>query len=339
VFDGKLIGLEEHFVTDDILSAWHKLDPRWQDVALKQSDGGETGRRLADLGADRIAAMDDTGLDVQVLSLTAAGVQSLEAADATALQRASNDMLAETVRSRPDRLQGFATLATPDPKAAARELERAVTELGLNGAMLFGRTRERNLDHPDNDVIFETAAALRAPLYLHPQSPLPAVREAIYSGFGQAVDGAFATHGLGWHYETGLQILRLVLAGVFDRYPELQIITGHWGEVVLFYLDRIDELQRTAKLKRPVSDYFRHNVSVTSSGIWSQRYLRWAIEVLGVERIMFSTDYPYRFTPGGGARRFLDEADLSPADKAAIAHGNWERLVGGIKRGASVPVR
>jgi predicted TIM-barrel fold metal-dependent hydrolase len=122
------------------------------------------------------------------------------------------------------------------------------------------------------------------------------------------------------------------LAGVFDRYPDLQVVTGHWGEVVLFYLDRIDDLQRTANLERPVSDYFRRNVSVTSSGVWSQRYLRWAIEVLGVERIMFSTDYPYRFTPGGGARRFLDEADLSPSDKAAIAHGNWERLVGGIRR-------
>jgi predicted TIM-barrel fold metal-dependent hydrolase len=328
----KIIGLEEHFVTNDVLTAWEALDPKWQDVALTQSDGGETGRRLVDLGDDRLAAMDETGLDIQVLSLTAPGVQSLEPADATAFQAASNDLLAETVRSKSERYQGFATLATPDPRAAAREQERAVTKLGLNGAMLFGRTRERNLDHPANEPIFEAAAALRAPLYLHPQSPLPAVREAIYSGFDRAVDGAFATHGIGWHYETGVQILRLVLAGVFDRYPDLQVVTGHWGEVVLFYLDRIDGLARIAKLERPVSDYFRRNVSVTPSGVWSQRYLRWTIEVLGVERIMFSTDYPYRFTPGGGARRFLDQADLSAADKAAIAHGNWERLIGDIRR-------
>jgi len=239
---------------------------------------------------------------------------------------------AETVHSNPERYQGFATLATPDPKSAARELERAATKLGLNGAMLFGRTRERNLDHPDNEPIFEAAAALRAPLYIHPQSPLPAVREAIYNGFGDTVDNAFATHGLGWHYETGLQILRMVLAGVFDRHPDLQVVTGHWGEVVLFYLDRIDEMQRTAKLKRPVSAYFRSNVSVTASGVWSQRYLRWAIEVLGVERIMFSTDYPYRFTRENGARRFLEEADLSVADRTAIANGNWQRMVDGIRR-------
>ena len=328
----KLIGLEEHFVTEDVLAAWKALEPRWQDIALMQSDRGDTGQRLADLGDARLKAMDETGLDVQVLSLTAPGVQSLEATDAAALQIASNDFLAETVRSNPERYQGFATLATPDPKSAARELERAVTKLGLNGAMLFGRTRARNLDHPDNEPIFEAAAALRAPLYIHPQSPLPAVRDAIYSGFGDTVDNAFATHGLGWHYETGLQILRMVLAGVFDRHPDLQVVTGHWGEVVLFYLDRIDEMQRTAKLKRPVSEYFRSNVLVTASGVWSQRYLRWAIEVLGVERIMFSTDYPYRFTRENGARRFLEEADLSVADKTSIANGNWQRMVDGIRR-------
>jgi predicted TIM-barrel fold metal-dependent hydrolase len=254
----KLIGLEEHFVTEDVLAAWKALEPRWQDVALMQSDRGDTGKRLADLGVERFAAMDETGLDVQVLSLTAPGVQSLEAADATALQRASNELLAETVRSNPKRYQGFATVATPDPKAAARELERAVTNLGLNGTMLFGRTRGRNLDHPDNEPIFEAAAALRAPLYIHPQSPVPVVREAIYSGFGKTVENALATHGLGWHYETGLQILRMVLAGVFDRHPDLQVVTGHWGEVVLFYLDRIDEMQRTAKLNGP-----SRNISAT----------------------------------------------------------------------------
>ena len=214
----KLIGLEEHFVTPDVLSAWKALDPKYQDVALTHSDGGEIGRRLIDVGDERIGAMADTGFDVQVLSLTAPGVQNLEPTEAVALQTASNDFLAEKVRADPDRFQGFATLATPDPRAAARELERAIRQLGMNGAMLFGRTRERNLDHHDNWPVFEAAAALRAPLYLHPQSPLPAVREAIYGGFDEELNAAFATHGIGWHYETGLQILRMVVAGVFDRF-------------------------------------------------------------------------------------------------------------------------
>ena len=298
-----------------------------------QANGGEIGGRLLDLGDERIVAMDETGMDVQVLSLTAPGVQSLEPADAVALQTASNDMLAEVVRNRPDRFQGFATLATPDPAAAARELERAVTKLRLNGAMLFGRTRDRNLDHRDNWPIFEAAAALRAPLYIHPQSPVPAVREAIYGGFDEAADAAFATFGLGWHYETGVQILRMVLAGVFDRFPDLQLITGHWGEVVLFYLDRIDNMGRAIKLARKPSEYFRYHVMVTPSGMWSQRYLRWSMEVLGPERILFSSDYPYRMTPDQGARRFLEEAELSKPDREAIATGTgsvWWPVSGAV---------
>lgn len=329
----RIIGLEEHFVTPDVLAAWHALDKRWQDPGLQHHERGEIGGRLADLAERRIADMDETGMDVQVLSLTAPGVQSLEPGDAVTLQRASNDLIAAAIRRWPDRFQGFATLATPDPHAAAAELRRAVTELGLHGGMLFGRTRDRNLDHPDNWPIFEQAAALQAPLYIHPQAPVPAVREALYGGFGEDVDAALSTFGLGWHYETGVQILRLVLSGVFDRYPDLQLITGHWGEVVLFYLERIDGLARVTKLERPVSDYFKRNVSVTPSGMWSQRYLRWALETLGPERILFSSDYPYRFTPAGGARRFLEEADLSEIDREAIAHGNWQRLVDGIRRG------
>lgn len=328
----KLIGLEEHFVTKDVLDAWGELPREYQDVAFRQSDGGITGPRLLDLGEERLADMRETDFDVQVLSLTAPGVQNLEPAEATTLQTTTNDLIAETVRSDPERYQGFATIATPDPDAAARELERAVTKLGLNGAMLFGRTRDRNLDDPANEPIFEVASRLRAPLYLHPQSPVSAVRHAIYGGYDPKLNDAFATHGLGWHYETGIQIVRVALAGLFDRYPGLQIVTGHWGEVVLFYLDRIDGLSEEAKLGRPVSDYFRDHVSVTSSGMWSQRYLRWAIEVLGIERIMFSTDYPYRFTKNGGARKFLEEADLCDADKQAIAHGNWERMTAAIQR-------
>jgi predicted TIM-barrel fold metal-dependent hydrolase len=328
----KIIGLEEHFVTRDVLAAWHALDAQWQDPGLQHHESGDIGERLANLAERRIADMDDMGMDVQVLSLTAPGLQSQEPEEAVSLQTSINDLIAATVKQRSDRFQGFATLATPDPEAAAAEFRRAVTQLGLNGAMLFGRTRDRNLDHPDNWPIFETAAALRAPLYIHPQSPVPAVRDALYRGFGDEVDAAFATFGLGWHYETGVQILRMVLAGVFDRLPDLQLITGHWGEIVLFYLERIDGLARVTKLERPVSEYFRQNVSVTPSGMWSERYLRWALEVLGPERIMFSSDYPYRFSPTGGARHFLESADVSDADRMAIAHGNWERLVADIRR-------
>ena len=328
----KIIDLENHFVTPDVISAWRGLDPQWQDVAIKSSAEGESGRRLAELGGERLAAMDEAGVDVQVISLHAPGVQNLAPDAAVALQTASNDLLADAVHARPDRFQGLATLATPAPTEAARELERAVSRLGLNGAMLFGRTRERNLDHPDFWPIFEAAAALKAPLYLHPQSPPPAVRAAYYGGINDTLDSAFATHGIGWHYETGVQLLRLILAGVFDRFPDLRVIVGHWGEVVLFYLERIDQLARAAKLERPIPDYVRSNLLITPSGIFSHRYLRWAIEVIGVERILFSTDYPFVPARNGAARRFLEEADLSDADREKIASGNWERLCAGIRR-------
>lgn len=138
--------------------------------------------------------------------------------------------------------------------------------------MVFGRVREQNLDHPDFWPIFE-AAALKAPLYLHPQSPLPAVRPAYYNGLGDAVDSVFATFGIGWYYETGMQLLHLILSGVFDRFPDLQVIVGHWGEVVLFYLEEAEHLGQAAKLKRPLLDYVRRNVFITLSGSFRQRYL------------------------------------------------------------------
>ncbi len=322
------IGTEEHFVTEKVLAAWGGAR---EDLRASVPPGA-MGERLLEVGEQRIAAMDEAGLDVQVISLTAPGLHDLPAEEATRLQVQTNDQIAELVRARPDRFQGFATLALPAPEAAAQELERAVTELGLNGAMLFGRTGERNLDHPDNWPIFEAAAALRAPLYIHPQPPQAPVQAALYSGFDEQIDWAFATFGIGWHYESGVQFLRLALAGVFDRFPGLQVLLGHWGEVVLFYLDRADGLSMLAKLPRRFSEYVRTNTYITAGGIYSERYLRWAMELVGVERILFATDYPYRPAPEGGVEHFLASAGLDQADQERIASGNWNELVAGIRR-------
>jgi predicted TIM-barrel fold metal-dependent hydrolase len=328
----RTIGTEEHFVTDEVVTAWSRLDPDARDDARASVPPGELGERLREVGERRIAAMDEAGLEVQVISLTAPGLHSLPAADATRLQVETNDRIAELVGAHPDRLQGFATLAMPAPAAAAQELERAVTKLGLNGALLFGRTGERNLDHADNWPVFEAAASLRAPLYIHPQLSQPRVRAALYSGFGDAIDTAFAAFGIGWHYETGVQFLRLALAGGFDRFPDLQVLLGHWGEVVLFYLDRADGLAMQAKLPQTFSEYARQNTYITAGGVYSERYLRWAAEVVGVERLMFATDYPYRPGPEGGVEHFLQAAGLDQADQERVASGNWDALVAGIRR-------
>ncbi len=321
----KVVALEEHFVIPQVLREWQSLDSHSQ-------AGGKTGERLLDFGAGRIADMDEAAVDVQVLSLTTPGVQNLAADVSVKLAQSSNDRVAEVVAGNPDRFQGFATLPTPAPSAAAHELERAVRELKLQGAMVFGRTEERNFDHHDYWPIFEAASALRAPLYLHPQIPQSGVVDVYYKGFDGLTDYLFARAGIGWHYETGVQILRMALAGVFDRFPDLQIVTGHMGEVVLFYLERLDWMGLSTKLPRTMSEYFQQHVYITPSGLFSQRYLRWAIEVLGVDRILMSTDYPFLMTPPGGARTFLDQANLSDEDRAKIASGNWDRLCAKIAR-------
>jgi len=141
-----------------------------------------------------------------------------------------------------------------------------------------------------------------------------------------------ATHGYGWHYDAGLQLLRLILAGVLDRFPNLQLILGHWGEVMMFYLERIDRLTGIANLERPVSEYVGSNVFITPGGVFSQRYLQWTLDVVGVDRILFASDYPYVMVPDGGSRRFLEEAPISETDREKIASGNWEKLCAGIRR-------
>jgi uncharacterized protein len=328
----KVIGLEEHFVTDAVLQAWRETEPEFQDAARGLSQQGRTGHLLTQLGDERLAVMDETGVNIQVMSLSTPGVQNLLPDLAVGLQTETNDLLSELVGANPARLQGFATLATSSPQRAADELARAVRTLGLDGALIFGHSRGRTLDHPDFWPIFEAASALRAPLYLHPQTPPPAVRTSYYSGFGDEIDAAFATHGIGWHYDAGLVLLRMMLAGVFDRFPDLQIILGHWGEVILFYLERIDNLGGVAELPRTPSEYVRSHVYVTPGGVLSQRYLRWSMEVVGAQRIMFATDYPFVPLPRAASTDFLQEAELSEDERTMIASGNWERVRAGIRR-------
>jgi predicted TIM-barrel fold metal-dependent hydrolase len=250
-----IIAVEEHILPAEIREAWAVAPPPHDPVSAI-ADGGENGARLADLGEGRLALMDEQGVDVQVLSLTTPGLHNLEPAPAIESARFVNNLIAKACARHPDRFQGFAALPTSDPQAAPIELERAVRELGLKGALLCGRTRERHLDHPELRPMLAKAAELGVPLFIHPQTPPPAVREASYSGVGEKADLALAAFGLGWHYEAGMQWIRLAAAGVFDELPELQVILGHWGEVVLFYLERTSAvLDRALVLKRPLVEY------------------------------------------------------------------------------------
>lgn len=284
-------------------------------------------RRLLELAADRLALMDETGLDMQVLSLTTPALHDL-GPDSIDVARRTNDALAAAIARHPARLQAFATLPVAVPEQAALELERCVRTLGFKGTMLCGRVGARNLDDPALLPVFQCAEALGVPILLHPRAPDMAVRTAYYSGFKPEVDAAFATYGLGWHYDAGIQFIRLVLAGTFDRLPALQLILGHWGELVLFYAERLAAMDPVSGLAHPIATYLHKNLYVTASGMFFPHYLERAVAIVGTERLLFSTDFPYVYRPGGGARRFLDECGLDGAAKAGFAHGNWQRLIG-----------
>lgn len=322
----KLIGIEEHYITPEVGDAWRALGLDISSPMIAH-DLGPMAKKLMNLADERIAAMDETGLDVQVLSLTTPGLHEL-GADSVDLARRVNDHIAEAVARHPDRFQAFATLPVAAPEAAARELERCVKTLGFKGTMLCGRVGARNLDHPDLQPIFAAAADLKVPILLHPRTPPVSVSDAYYSGFTPELDLAFANFGLGWHYDAGIQFIRLVLGGTFDRHPGLQVILGHWGEVVLFYAERLAAMDRFAGLQHPIATYLRRNLYITASGMFMPGYLQRALAIVGPERLLFSTDYPYQYRPGGDARRFLDECGLDDAAKAGFASANWERLTG-----------
>ncbi|MBI5770983.1 MAG: amidohydrolase [Verrucomicrobia bacterium] len=326
----KIIALEEHYCLPALFNEWGRLSPEIKGgILFHQKPMAEM---LEDFAEKRLARMDAMGVDVQVLSLTTPGAQVFDSATAISFARMSNDAGARAVAAHPDRFQCFAALPMTAPAAqSVAELKRCVEELGFKGWLVNGRSLDRQLDHPDFFPIFEAAAKLRVPVYLHPQLPPKSVRDAYYSDprFGGPVaEGMLAGPGFGWHVEAGIQAVRLILSGLFDRLPALQIILGHWGETVVPYMDRIENAARVRpeKLARKIPEYFRSNFHVTPSGMFTGGFLPQAIELMGVDRIMFSVDDPFVPLPPGGARRFITELPLSETDKARIAHGNWEKL-------------
>jgi uncharacterized protein len=328
----RTITLEEHYATPAFMEGPGR-DLKAQAEAARGHPQVAAGfakliEELCDLDEGRIAAMDAAGIDVQVLSLTSPGTEQLDAAEAVAFARETNDHLAEAVRRHPSRLAGFAAVPTAAPEAAADELERTIREYGFRGALINGHARGRYLDDGFFWPILERAEALGVPIYLHPTPPPRAVIEASYAGnYAPGVTGLLATAGWGWHIETATHVLRLVLGGAFDRYPGLQLVIGHLGEGLPFMVPRLEMAlpEEATRLDRPVGDYLRENVHYTFGGFnWTPAFLDLLLQV-GADRIMFSTDHPYASM--AQARAFLDGLPVSPADKGKIAHGNTERLL------------
>ena len=321
----RIIGVEEHAWTPSLHARLMALP---YEVAGSHPTPG-VASKLDDLGDQRIADMDGMGLDVQVLSVTTPGTQVLERGEAVALAREANDALTAVAAADPRRFACFATLPTPDPAAAVEELERCVTELGHCGVMLHGRTGDKTIDDPAFASIFDTAARLKVPVHLHPQRPADSVSEFYYMrNLPTDIGRKLSTSAFGWHVETAVNAIRLILSGAFERAPGLQIILGHWGELVAFFLERIDDRLGVASGQTRFAETFLEHFYLAPAGIWSYPMLTHAMSIVGADRLLYSVDYPFIVPTDGQARRFLEEAPISPGDKHKIAHLNAERLLG-----------
>ena len=289
-------------------------------------DASKLIERLLDLGDSRVAEMDCAGIDVQVLSLTR-GIENIEEEnEAVTFARATNDLLADAVRRHPTRFAGFAILPVSSPQKAADELERTVKEYGFKGAMIHGHSRGRYLDDKFFWPILQRAEELGVPIYVHPAAPPEPVIKANYVGsYPREVAGLLSISGWGWHIETAIHLLRTIFGGAFDAHPKLQLIIGHLGEGLPFMIPRLERMFPTqvTKLNRPVGDYLRENIHYTVSGFnFTSPFLDLLLQV-GVDRIMFSADYPYSSMTE--AHDFLVQLPLSPRDKERIAHLNAEQ--------------
>jgi len=321
----RTITIEEHYVSPGFLNGPGRS---FIEQATRSRDGmGDVLERLRDVGDKRISEMDAAGIDVQVLSLNSPGVEQLEAAEAIEISKEANDFVAAAVKRHPSRFAGFAALPVAAPDQAAAELERTVRDYGFKGALINGHHRGRYLDDQFFWPILERAESLRVPIYVHPTQPPQPVVDASYKGFSPRVSFMLANAGWGWHIETAIHVLRIILGGALDRFPELQLLVGHMGEALPFMQSRLDIMAPAVTgLKRPISAYLRDNIHYSFSGFnFTPTFLDLLLQV-GVDRIMFSADYPYGSM--AQARAFLDQLPVSTADRERIAHGNAERLLG-----------
>ncbi|TDX01416.1 amidohydrolase family protein [Dinghuibacter silviterrae] len=348
----RIVTLEEHVCFPDLVRQYlpgagrHSTDPlapqqanplappQADPLAPPQADPlgslltGPLAPLLADVDGARLDAMDQHGITYQVLSVVGPGAEALEGPEGVNMARAYNDRLAAEIQHHPDRFGAFAHLPMALPWAAADELDRTVSEYDFKGALIKGMTQGVFLDDPAYAPLLERAARLDVPLYLHPGPPPPAVDKAYFSGLPKGAGLQLSLSGWGWHAETALHVLRLIVSGTFDKFPDLRIIIGHNGEMLPMMMARIDEkfkVGATGLQQRSVSRTLRDQVFVTTSGMFTLTPLQAAIDTFGIERVLFSVDYPFSTLEEG--RRFLDGLPLDKEAKMLLAHANAERVL------------
>ncbi|GGL26093.1 amidohydrolase [Phycicoccus endophyticus] len=324
--DLRFIGTEETFSTPELLA----LNSINEDhVAFLEEMG------LSDLGERRVGDMDQGGLDVQILSAHTPSVQNVPGREGIDFARRLNRQLVDGPMARyPGRFQAFATLPLRSPEAAADELERTVREDGFLGALTNGHIATKYLDHPTFEPVLARAEALGVPIYLHPGYPADDIFQIYYSTTRSEYtqeyqDYIFSGSGYGWHQEVLVQCIRMIAYGVFDRFPNLQIIIGHMGEGLPFYYERIagDMGAPTENsLERPFEQYFQDNFWFTTSAFFQDELLHLLLKYVSVDRVMFGTDYPFAGIKEG--TDWFRAVDLPREDKEKIAFRNAEELFG-----------
>ncbi|MDB5899197.1 MAG: amidohydrolase family protein [Ramlibacter sp.] len=333
------IATEEAFAPKEMLEIYRRLIDKGEvdDPGFKGLMGfymSSTSARakhiiagLQDLGDLRLKHMDDSGVDMQVIALTSPGVQFMETAEAVSFAQVANDQLADAIRRHPTRFAGMIAVAPQDPTAAAKEIERGVTKLGMHSVIINSHTKGEYLSDPKFWDIFAAAEQHNTPIYLHPNS-LP---KNMIQPFQEAgLDGAIYGFGV----ETGLHALRIITAGVFDRFPKLQMIIGHMGEALPFWLYRLDYMHRATVLsqryesmkpvKKRVSEYLKENFYVTNSGVAWEPAIKFSQDVLGADRVLYAMDYPYQYEAAEVAN--LDNMDMSAELKKKFFQTNAERV-------------
>jgi 5-carboxyvanillate decarboxylase len=325
------IATEEAFAIPEQMEAQRELVASTQEYdpdlflwKVQTDPNGPVHNKLIDLYEMRMREMDEYGVDMHLLALTSTGVQMMEPDRAAAVAEVGNDRLREAIQRHPDRFSGLATIPVQDPPRAVKEIERAITKLKLNGIMINSHTNGEYLSEHKYWPILEAIEGLNVPLYIHPRAPIPLMAKAYRTDHLE--------HAIwGYQAETGLHGLRLITGGVFDQFPKLQVVLGHMGEGIPYWLYRLDFMYGRVridfgrrKLKLTPSEYFKRNFYITTSGMNWEPTLKFCIEAMGADRIMWAIDYPYQDHPD--AVEFMDAARISEKDKQAIYHGNAERV-------------
>jgi predicted TIM-barrel fold metal-dependent hydrolase len=311
----KIIGIEEHWISEEFKKYYPHTGSAGCDADINI---------LTNIGQQRIDIMDQYGIDMQVL-----GHGMYPATEVTVAQVIkTNNQAASAIDKYPDRFAAFAALPFTNITDATNELARTVTQFGFKGTMINGTVNGKFLDHPDFFPLLAKAEELGVPIYLHPAYPAEDISKHYYEGgFSELVSFTLGSTTAGWHWETGLHVLRMIVSGIFDKFPRLQIIIGHLGELIPFYWERIKYWlePRVENLKKPVTEYFKTNLHITTSGYTTLPPFELALKTFGLERLIFSVDYP--FNPLAPAISFLNNLPLTDNQKAQIAGQNVLRLL------------